>query len=308
MPTSATPEKNSERTAPRAQRLRGRTRERDSVAKPNTKPTKRSVIKSKPIPCQGWDKGTGKCGAESPYSITYRVKGVDVAHTWHFCKRHYGKQMRKKYGTCSYRERRADGTLDNCTSLRVTNTKPRVRRRPGYCRRHENQYLINARYGAVNEALDRLARIVTVKADTGCWETPAPKGGGRSKISCGGMKWTTYRLSYTAFHGSHETGRELSHDCDNSLCCNPMHVTPLRPRQNRDAEHDGALAVFWAVTATIKRPPPELQAWADSHGLPLYGTETTRIAESFFPSEEELNAQYWADLEAGEQEDTALSA
>lgn len=280
------------------------------MAKSNTKPTKRSVIKSKPIPCQGWDKGVGKCGAETPYSMTYRVRGTKITHTWHFCKRHYSRQMRKKYGTCSYRERREDGTLDNCTSLRATNTAIVDRTKRGYCRRHEDQYLVTARDGTVRDALQRLADAVTVKADTGCWMTPPAPGSnsGRGMIGCGGRRWYTYRFTYTAFYGGHPNGYEMSHDCDERTCCNPMHVTPLRPRQNRDAEHDGPLAVFWAMTATIKRPPPDLQEWADSHGLPLYGTKTTRIAEAFFPSEDELNARYLADLEADELEDTTVLA
>lgn len=281
------------------------------MAETNTKPTKRSVKNPKPIPCQGWDKGTGKCGDTSPYSITYRVSDTDISHTWRFCKRHYGKQMRKKYGTCSYRERRENGTLDNCTSLRTTNTKPSKRNSPGYCRRHQDQYLTTARDGAIDRALQRLADSITVKADTGCWLTPPAPGSnsGRGTIGCSGIRWYTYRLTYTVFYGGHANGQELAHDCHERLCCNPMHITPLRPRQNKDASNDDALAVFWAMTATIKRPPPELQAWADSRGLPLHGTETTRIADTFFPSEDELNRQYWADLEADEAEDaTALAS
>lgn len=277
------------------------------MAKPNTQPTKRSVNQTKT--CQGWDKGTGKCGDTSPYSITYRVSGAGIAHTWHFCKRHYSKQMRKKYGTCSYRERRADGTLDNCTSLRTTNTQPRNRSRPGYCRRHEDEWLNKAREGTVDSTLERLANSITVKADTGCWITPPSPGtnNGRGMIGCGGRKFTTYRLTYLKFYGGHANGQELSHDCDESLCCNPMHVTPIKPRMNRDAEHDLTMAVAWAVTSTFKRPPPELQSWADSHGLPLYGTETKRIVDSFMPSEDELLAQYWADLEAEDSDAMALA-
>src|SRR5699024_12753035 len=86
-------------------------------------------------------------------------------HTWHFCKRHYGKQVRKKYGTCSYRERRENGSLDNCTALRATNTRGKGRKLKGYCRRHEDQYLVTARDGAVDKALNRLADSVTVKAE-----------------------------------------------------------------------------------------------------------------------------------------------
>lgn len=277
------------------------------MTEPNVRLTKRSVKKTKAIPCQGWDKGTGKCGAVAPYSKTYGLPEVGISHTWHFCKRHYDKRQRKEFGTCSYRERREDGTLDNCTALRKTNTRGKSRKNKGYCRRHEGEFLASAGDSGQTSALDRLAEAITPRADTGCWITPPVKGGTRGRIKCGGKQWTTYRFTFVIFYGGHANGQELSHDCDESLCCNPMHVTPIKPRMNRDAEHDITAAVFWAVTSTFKRPPPELEAWADSHGLPLYGTETTRIADKYLPSEDELLAQYWADLEAEDSDAMALA-
>ncbi len=264
----------------------------------------RHAVKQKKVACQGWDKGTGKCGAESIGAMTYRAG--KTSYSWWFCKRHYAKQQRKRYGTCSHVWTQ-DGGQRRCTSLRVTNTRGPGRDKKGYCRRHEDEYLKAAGEDGRARALDRIARIVTVRADTGCWETPATKGGTRAQIKCGGKPWTTYRFMFTVFYGSHATSLELSHDCANSRCCNPMHVTPIKPRMNRDAEHNMTMALAWAVTSAIKRPPQELQAWADSHGLPLYGTETKRIVGSFMPSEEELLAQYRADLEAEDSDAMALA-
>lgn len=249
---------------------------------------------------------TGGCDSSGVTSLKYTMSGEK--YSWWFCQKHYAKKRRQVYGTCSY-SWTENGGQRHCTSLRATNTRGKSREKKGWCRRHEGEFLASAGDSGQTSALDRLAEVITTKAGTGCWITPPVKGGTRGRIKCGGKQWTTYRFTFVMFYGGHANGLELSHDCDNSACCNPMHITPIRPRQNRDAEHDGARAVFWAMTATIKRPPPELQAWADSHSLPLQGTETTRIADTFFPSEEELNRQYWADLEADEAEDaTALAS
>jgi hypothetical protein len=248
------------------------------------------------VACQGWDKGTGKCGKPSVSPMTYTVKGTKISYSWWFCRNHYNRQMRKRFGTCSYSEW-IDGKRVNCTSLRDSNTRGKGRKKRGYCRKHESMYLADAGVEAVASVLDRVARIVTVDTETGCWIAPARDGNGRSHVSLGGRKWLTYRLTYTAFFGGHSKGKELAHDCGRSLCCNPLHLTPLRHKLNVAAEHDVDTAVFWAMSSTITVPPPELRSWADSHRLPLRGTETMRFAESFFPSEEELMAQYREDLE-----------
>lgn len=243
------------------------------MAKANTQLTKRSVNKTEV--CQGWDKVIGRCGTEAPYSITYGMSEVDVFHTWHFCKRHYNRQMRKKYGTCSYRERREDGTLDNCTSLRDSNIRGEGRRKRGYCRRHEDQYLKDAGAASVQKTLDRLGGIITADSSGGCWNTPARNGGdGRSQIGFGGRKWTTYRFTYAAFFGTHEKGMELSHTCDNSLCCNPLHVIPMRKKKHDVLTHSKETANIWRIAQEGREAPAALIEFAGTHGLPLYGSVT----------------------------------
>lgn len=244
------------------------------MAKPNTQPTKQSVIKSRELPCQGWDKSTGKCGAAAPYSISYGLSEVDVSYTWSFCKKHYGRQQRKRYGTCSYDEWVGD-KRDNCTSLRDTNTRGRGRQKRGYCRRHEDEYLKDAGAASVSKVLDRLAGIITPNVFTGCWITPARKGGdGRSQIKCAGKNWTTYRLAYAAFFGGHAKGMELSHSCDESLCCNPLHVIPMRPPKHRVLTNDEQATNIWRIAQANREAPADLAQFAQTHALPLYGTGT----------------------------------
>lgn len=255
--------------------------------------------------CQYWDMKTGGCDSDGVTSLKYTMSGEK--YSWWFCQKHYAKKRRLIYGTCSH-SWTENGGQRHCTALRATNTRGPGRKLKGYCRRHERSALEDIGDVRTVEALDRMAEMIEVNADTGCWNLDPYGGAQRPMRTIGGRKWYTYRLSFVWFWGGHANGLELSHDCANSLCCNPMHVTPIRPRQNRDAEHDVTAAVFWAVTSTIKRPPPELQAWADAHSLPLYGTETTRIVDSFMPSEDELIARYWADLAEDEAEDMTAIA
>lgn len=241
------------------------------MAKPNTQPTKRSVTQTKT--CQGWDKGTGKCGADASYSITYGLPGVSISHTWSFCKKHYGRQQRKRYGTCSYDEW-VDGKRINCTSLRDTNTRGKGRGKRGYCRRHEGEYLNDAGAASVGRALDRLAGIITPDSFTGCWFTPARDTGGRSHVSLGGRKWLTYRLTYVAFFGGHAKHMELSHSCDNALCSNPLHVIPLTKPKHRVLTYDEQATNIWRIAQASREAPADLVTFAEAHDLPLYGTGT----------------------------------
>lgn len=224
--------------------------------------------------CQGWDKGTGNCGADARYSITYGLSEVGISHTWSFCKKHYGKQQRRRYGLCSATWISEDGGQRRCASLRDTNTRGKGREKRGYCRRHEDEYLKDVGAASAAKTLDRLAGIVTVNSFTGCWFTPARDSGGRSHVSLGGRKWLTYRLTYAAFFGGHPKHMELSHSCDNALCCNPLHVIPLTKPKHRVLTYDEQATNIWRVAQADREAPPELVEFAEAHALPLYGTGT----------------------------------
>lgn len=81
----------------------------------------------------------------------------------------------------------------------------------------------------------RLARILlSIKAtETGCWEDgkrPNPKG-----YRLVNYPWTPRRLHVVVwehFIGPVPEGKDLHHNCENKLCCNPAHLEPLT-----DAEH-----------------------------------------------------------------------
>ncbi len=202
--------------------------------------------------------------------MTYSVKGTKISYSWWFCRNHYNRQMRKRFGTCSYSEW-IDGKRVNCTSLRDSNTRGKGRQKRGYCRRHEDQYLKDAGAASVQKALDRLGGIITPDYSGGCWNTPARDSGGRSHISFSGRMWLTYRFTYAAFIGGHGKGMELAHTCDNSLCCNPLHVIPMRKKKHDVLTYSKEAANIWRIAQEGREAPAELIEFAEAHGLPLYG-------------------------------------
>ena len=241
---------------------------------------KRSRVKREYDKCQFWDMKTGSCDSDGVSTVRYTSGGIKYSY-W-VCAKHYNKKRRLIYGVCSYRVRREDGTLYNCTSIRDTNRGKGPKKR-GFCRRHEDQYLKEAKPGAVQGALDRLAGIITSDSFTGCWLTPAKKSStnGRAQIGCAGLTWTTYRLAYVHFFGPHAKGLELSHSCDRKLCCNPLHVIPMTKKKHEVLTRDEQARNIWRIAQANREAPVGLLAFAETHGLPLYGTGT-RFANAFF--------------------------
>ncbi len=247
--------------------------------------------------CQYWDLKSGGCDAHGVTHFAYRMGGD--SYRWWLCRKHYAKKRRQIYGCCSARWIDSDGKQHRCGSLRSTNTRGRSRKKLGYCRRHEAEFLSDAGERLVANALERVSALITIRPETGCWIIPEQSNWTTRRLfRCGGKQWTSYRLMFVHFFGGHENGLELAHDCHQRLCCNPLHLTPVRPRINRAAEHDLSLAVAWAVTSVLKTAPSELHQWADAHGLPLYGEETTRIVNAYLPSGDEALAACNADLES----------
>ncbi len=249
------------------------------MAESTLQPTDRSVNKKKRVKrkydkCQYWDTKTGGCDSDGVSTVRYTSGGIRYSY-W-VCVKHYNKKRRVIYGPCSYRVRREDGTLYNCSSLRDSNTRGKGRKKRGFCRRHEDQYLKEARPGAVQGALDRLGGIITADSFTGCWLTPAKKSStnGRAQIGCAGLTWTTYRLTYVHFFGPHAKGLELSHSCDNKLCCNPLHVIPMTKKKHEVLTRDEQATNIWRVAQANREASAELLAFAEAHDLPLYGSGT----------------------------------
>lgn len=67
---------------------------------------------------------------------------------------------------------------------------------------------------------------------------------------------------------------ELSHSCDNALCCNPLHVIPLTKPKHRVLTYDEQATNIWRIAQAGREAPPELVEFAEARALPLYGTGT----------------------------------
>lgn len=132
-----------------------------------------------------------------------------------------------EHGQCSHRD--DDGK--RCRSRRYTRTTEAMRKRPGYCRKHEPDYLQGV------DMKERIAEFVAqVQPDpvTGCWYwRGSTTGNRRGRFKAGGITWLPYRFAFAAFFGGHKNGTELSHLCGGGgpgngrgSCCNPAHLLP----------------------------------------------------------------------------------
>lgn len=73
--------------------------------------------------------------------------------------------------------------------------------------------------------------------ENGCWQwngATAGRGYGmfwwKDNGRCG--NGLSHMFSYLAFRGEYDRSLKLDHDCENKLCVNPMHLTPVTNRFN----------------------------------------------------------------------------
>ena len=81
-------------------------------------------------------------------------------------------------------------------------------------------------------AIERILKRIVIDSSTGCWNWPGATAGGYGRIrfamSEGGKKVLTHRVTYEYYVGKIPKGLELDHAvCNNPLCCNPEHVSPV---------------------------------------------------------------------------------
>lgn len=74
-----------------------------------------------------------------------------------------------------------------------------------------------------------------------CWPWLGGTGGGNGKskprpyYQLDGKKWLAYRLVWMLVHGEElPSSKFLCHSCDNSLCCNPKHLSVGDNQSNMD--------------------------------------------------------------------------
>ena len=56
---------------------------------------------------------------------------------------------------------------------------------------------------------------------------------GYGRIWYAGRSWLVHRFAYYMFYGPPPVDRELDHLCRNRRCCNPHHLEPVTPEENK---------------------------------------------------------------------------
>lgn len=116
--------------------------------------------------------------------------------------------------------------------------------------------------GALNRSVaqELLVNRSAVEGNTGCW-----RWGGRVErtgygiVTLDNHRWSPHRLAFVAFGGTFAAGPVVRHNCDNSLCCNPLHLCAgtqadnMRDRVARGRSR-GPLPPLYAYVGTGETP------------------------------------------------------
>lgn len=80
--------------------------------------------------------------------------------------------------------------------------------------------------------LNRLMSKIEV-SESGCWlYTGSTDSSGYGKIKIAGKSVGTHKVSYIIHNGDYDQSLEIMHHCDNPLCINPDHMTPVTHKVN----------------------------------------------------------------------------
>jgi hypothetical protein len=63
------------------------------------------------------------------------------------------------------------------------------------------------------------------KRENGCWEWQGARVRGYGFVRVGDTSMGAHRLAYKLWNGEIPRGQVVRHKCDNSICCNPEHLT-----------------------------------------------------------------------------------
>lgn len=139
------------------------------------------------------------------------------------CRSDFDKIRRASARPCSW---------PKCRNLRAWNKLHTSR--PGYCRRHERDFLLN--HPLLPAKLDHISNNV-VEQD-GCWkwlkdpEDDSPFSlRPRGKINLG-YPWLPYRFVYVATVGVIPAPRGIDHLCGQGVCVLPVHMEPVTQAEN----------------------------------------------------------------------------
>jgi len=87
------------------------------------------------------------------------------------------------------------------------------------------------------QIIGKIMSNIKVNQETGCWEwqganSGTGRGGGYGRVCISGCTSATHKVVYTHFYGYVPNGEQIDHLCMNRLCCNPVHLELVTPKQN----------------------------------------------------------------------------
>lgn len=101
-------------------------------------------------------------------------------------------------------------------------------------RQRGHRLVTSASVGLADETIEaRIGRRVQVQAD-GCWlYRGESERYGRHRDARADVNVAVHRFVYETLVGPIPDGHHLHHDCETPGCCNPAHLTPLKPKEHK---------------------------------------------------------------------------
>lgn len=121
--------------------------------------------------------------------------------------------------------------------------------RKDYCRAHEGELFSKWAHGDHVKAWKDLKQRTEYIPHTGCWIWHGGQVDGYGRAHWPrGLVMTPHRFTYVWSYGGHARGLNVDHLCNESLCCNPTHLTAVRGHLNiawRDKRNSDPDAPWW---------------------------------------------------------------
>lgn len=80
--------------------------------------------------------------------------------------------------------------------------------------------------------IERILKKINVTT-SGCWESGySVQSNGYTQIQLKHKTGSVHRIMYNFYHGELVKGLQINHTCKNKICCNPLHLEQVTPREN----------------------------------------------------------------------------
>lgn len=85
---------------------------------------------------------------------------------------------------------------------------------------------------------EKIMARTNIDPDTGCWIWQGPtsgkgRGGGYGRMSLDGQTVAVHIVMFVNFFGFVPGKKQIDHQCNNRLCCNPDHLQMVTHKQNQ---------------------------------------------------------------------------